>query len=328
MPKDNSDKGQVVESFKLGSESEIPELEPEFDTDDPDYDEKYVTPAIVAEPQAGAEEVDPSGEKEEDLSPTEKNRRELQSRADRAEQELERLRTESEKMRADYESIKPLVDLIDTNEDARSGILEVINSVQGGQATAKQSAGNAQLEPSLEKPEEPVKPASYDRYEALNDPSSESAKYDSAKENYVIQMANYSVAIQESMVAKAEAERQAEQAALAEKQAEAQLERQWVSDLMAKHGASQAEAEAIVKLGRDMDISDYQAMFVNDYRRRTKGSAEEVLKANRRDELKQQAEARKAPVSGAAVVGGGEQMETSKESFMERKPVRNLVALK
>lgn len=332
MSKNDSDNAKVVGSFTAGSESEVPELEDEFDADDPDYEETYVQPAVESlEPKAESEEVDPAGEQDEKLSPAEKNRRELQSRADKAEQEIERLKAElaeAGKMKADYESIKPLLDLIDTNEKARNGFLDVINSVNGGQATEGQSAGSAAPTPSLEKPERPVKPASYNRYDALNDPDSESARYDAAKEAYLIEMAEFGVKAQEQAQAEREAKLAEERRVQAERDAEAALERQWLNDLVSKHGMSQADAAALISEASSMDIASYQAMLVNEYRRKKGESVDEVIKSARREELQQEAKRRNAPVSAAAVVGAGAQVQKEKESFLVSEPAKSLVGLK
>ena len=274
------------------------------------------------------EGVEVAGEPQEELSPAEKNRRELQSRADKAESEKDRIMEEFESLKSQFEQVKPIADLIDKDERVRNALLDAMNGSQGGQAEATTTA--QPQAPSLEKPARPTKPVNYSPWDALNDPGSDSAKYDTAMEQYLVDMANYSVSVQEQAAARIEAERKeaAERQRLQDQ--ETQSRNQWITDLTSKHGFSKADAMEATDFASNLSMEDMQEIVATYFRHKLKGaSAEEAMKAAKKQQLDEEAKRRTAPVSAAAIVGAGEKEQDSKQesAFVVHKQ-RSMVGLK
>ena len=95
------------------------------------------------------------------------------------------------------------------------------------------------VEPTLVKPEKPVKPTDYDYSDALADPESSSAKYLADKENYMDGMSDY--------LMKQDDLRQQSLNAQAEKQMAKQQHQDTLSELQTRHGYSLEQANDFIK---------------------------------------------------------------------------------
>ena len=119
----------------------------------------------------------------------------FQSERDRAKQELERVQAQRE----GTERLAPVAEWLLENPDVYSRIRqEIVSGPTNGQAPvnpepeakAGQKDARALLQ-SLEKPSPPVKPANYNREEALYTPESDSAKYDESERAYQRSLIEY-----------------------------------------------------------------------------------------------------------------------------------------
>jgi hypothetical protein len=119
----------------------------------------------------------------------------FQSERDRAKQELERVQAQRE----DTERLAPVAQWLLENPNVYDRIRQEITSPStNGQApvnpdpeTKAESKDARALLQSLEKPTPPVKPANYNREEALYTPESDSAKYDEKERAYQRDLIEY-----------------------------------------------------------------------------------------------------------------------------------------
>lgn len=157
-----------------------------------------------------------------------------QSRADKLEAKLKELEAQ-----LGNNPLEPIVNEIASNPEALKAAL---NAVQ------------PQQQPGLQKPEKPKKPANYSRYEALNDPNSESAKYEEQLMEYQARLAEYYE--ERDRLREEEKQRIAmqQQQLLQQQQAVALLQQQ----VQAEHGMSAGEAAEFIQFLSSPESLDIQ----------------------------------------------------------------------
>lgn len=161
--------------------------------------------------------------------------RKLQSEKDKAIAEAEKLRKELESVR-DY---LPIARYFQENPEALEAVGRNMFAPEQKQEVPKEQPV------TLEKPQKPVKPANYSRYEALNDPDSESAKYDEMLLEYNEKLADYLEKVNQSKLQEIEQYK--------EKLQRTEIERQQLEainlmkqDLVGKYGFTRQQAEEFI----------------------------------------------------------------------------------
>lgn len=157
----------------------------------------------IVEPEPGEEqpEVEEEVPADEPSAPAkltpEQAYQKLQSEKDRIAAEAQKLQNQM----AEYQEYAPIIRYMQENP-------KVIESLE--QSLVKKPDVPAQE--TLQRPEKPQKPKDYSRYDANNDPDSESAKYADALEAYKEQYIEYTEKIQEQKVKALEEKIQKDQA--------------------------------------------------------------------------------------------------------------------
>lgn len=197
--------------------------------------------------------------------------------------EKDKIASEMQKLKAQYEGIDeyiPVVKYIQENPN-------IIDALE------KQLSGNVQQqpevkaeEPELVKPSRPQKPQNYSRYEAENDPNSESAKYDNSLLEYQEQLIAYNEGIATQYQAKLEREEQQRQMVMKQRE---QIN-STINALMSQHQFSQQEAVDFVKEMTNPRPTLDELVALYRIKRAPKQQTNEVSK----EELKQKAEQLKA----------------------------------
>lgn len=265
---------QGFDPFSLGSgdesvDNEYYEVE---ETTDADVDEVSEEVDLAS---AKANHANNSQDGKKKLSPEEAYRK-LQSEKDKIASELQRLKSQ-------YDEVDPYIPVVKYIQE-NPQLIDVLESQLSGKAQVQPEVKAE--EPKVVKPERPQKPKNYSRYEAEENPESESAKYEQSLLDYQEQLIAYNENIANEYRARIEREQQ-EREQLA-KQREAI--NGTINQLMSQHQFSQQEAVDFVKemTNPRPTLDELVALY------RIKKAPKQVTNEVSKEELKQKAEQLKA----------------------------------
>lgn len=240
------------------------------------------------EPEQPAAEDQPA---DSDVSPKEKERRQLQSDLDKTRARLEALEAE----RAEMDSIRPLYDLTTKDEQFRRYVSEYFDG--GGKAAPPGAKADKTLPAAPVKPEVPH---DYSSEDARLDPGSSSAKYERALRKYEQDRITHL----EGLILSEREERQSDaERRRAEREREQQLDTVAIRAGKVYGVAEDRLPEYRAFIGNvtpELEEEVYAYYFNNKGR----PSAEDVVNKKREQDLRRQAEASKQSVPAVAAPTG------------------------
>lgn len=179
-----------------------------------------------------------------------------QSRADRAQAEINRLKQEMEAM----QTANPIASYVTRDPALLQQVLSYINGGQNsssGQATPGAPAGVPQ-QPSLQKPEPPQRPAELEPY------SDEAIAYQNALIDYQSRLAEYNQAMFDSQVNRLQEAERRRQQELQMQQQMSQLEQ----EAMYQYGLSKQEAQEFLRFAQDPSSTSDMGLWINAFKLR------------------------------------------------------------
>lgn len=278
---DENDKGldQFVnrEQSDLSFFEKITNVEPEEETDPPPEADSPQETDSETEPPQEAETDDPAQDAEPD--PKEKERFQYwQSKHDKVKAENEKLKEKLGTASEYSDDVLEIAGLIKKHPQALDVLQKAMNGEPVGPA--------AEAQPP-QKPTRPTKPANYNRYDAINDPESESAKYQDALEDYHLKRDEYDDYMAEMTVKqRKEAEKRQKQMQLQQQQ-----QQEVIRTLKYEHNLNDKEVDDFIQFASAPNPSLED--LVELYRLRSGKKPGDAAVRQKAEELKQKQALRK-----------------------------------
>ena len=250
----------------------------------------------------------------------------FQSERDKA---FERLKEEQKRVEG-IERHAAIAEWLSQNPEALSALQKQLESdAPSGQPTVNPEAANPagsssprELLASLEPPKPPEKPADYNKEDALYNPESTSAKYDAARDDYPLKMAEY-YQQRDQLRDQIQTQRE-EEARLAEERERLQRTQQ-EAVMQAKraaiyeYGMTQRDADNFLGWITSGEAQNDMAAWVNAYRARTQTAptADEQRRQMAEQQISQAASNRYPPSAASGGLAGTADTRSAEEANLD-----------